>query len=123
MFTTLHDGKIYLDDIALTYLMADSVKESVEETEEWILNSFDGPGPDLCEKLSNQIVDNFKQNWRRPRDGSNKDATDMYRSVPEAVQYATSRHLAELRAAAARRSEIEGYRRLLDEILDEGERG
>lgn len=121
MFTTLHDGKIYLDDIALTYLMADSVKENVQTMDESAIRCFE-VDPQLHVDLSNKIIDEFKQAWRRPRDGSNMDVKDMYRSVPDAVLYSAGRQLEEFRAAAERRSEIEGYRRILNEIWPEGER-
>jgi hypothetical protein len=121
MFTTLHDGKIYLDDIALTFVMADAVKDRIENTDEWILNSLNAD-PKLHEKLSNQIVDKFKQNWRRPRDGSSKDVQDMYRTVPDAVLYSADRQLEALRLAAERQADIEGYQRILNEIWPEGER-
>lgn len=130
MFTTLHDGKIYLDDLALTYLMADEVNTKVNQLNEPILNCF-GIDPQLHVDLSNQIVDEFKQTWRRPRDGSNADIKDMHRSVPDAVLYSVGRQLEEFRLASVEQAHealldpesLEGYRRLLNEIFPEEERG
>ena len=63
---------------------------------------------------SEALVEAFKKDWRRPRDGSNGDLQDMYRSVPEAVQWAAEREL-DRRADAV---EADKYRKLLDAVFN-----
>lgn len=95
MFTEIND-KYYLDEHAMTWLMADHIRdylraqtnEGLEELTEDIHAKGDTPF----------IVETFKKNWRRPRDGSNEDLHKMYRSVPDGLMRAAEREL-EQRAA------------------------
>ena len=95
MFTEIND-KYYLDEHAMTWLMADHIRdylraqtnEGLEELTEDIHAKGDTPF----------IVETFKKNWRRPRDGSNGDLHKMYRSVPDGLMRAAEREL-EQRAA------------------------
>ena len=111
MFTEIND-KYYLDNQSMTVLMADMVggyaKEQLQEDLE------DLTAPHIAAMDSEALVEAFKKNWRRPRDGSNGDLQDMYKSVPEAVQWAAEREL-DRRADAV---EADKYRKLLDAVFN-----
>ena len=111
MFTEIND-KYYLNEMSMTILMADLVgeysraqtNEGLEELTHDIAANIDAQG----------VVEAFKKDWRRPRDGSNKDLHDMYRSVPDAIQWAADREL-ERRADAAQANK---YKKLLDAVFN-----
>ena len=107
MFTEIND-KYYLNEMSMTILMADAVRDYICP-QELILT-----GPKLNQKHAENVVEAFKKNWRRPRDGSNKDLHDMYRSVPDAIQWAADREL-ERRADAAQANR---YKKLLDAVFN-----
>jgi hypothetical protein len=111
MFTEIND-KYYLNEMSMTILMADLVgeyaraqtNEGLEELTHDIAANIDAKG----------VVEAFKKNWRRPRDGSNSDIQDVYRSVPDAIQWAADREL-ERRADAA---QADKYKKLLDAVFN-----
>lgn len=107
MFTEIND-KYYLNEMSMTVLMADAVRDYVCPQEHIITS------PKLNQKHAENVVEAFKKNWRRPRDGSNKDLHDMYRSVPDAIQWAADREL-ERRADAA---QADRYKKLLDTVFN-----
>lgn len=107
MFTEIND-KYYLNEMSMTILMADAVRDYICP-QELILT-----GPKLNQKHAENVVEAFKKNWRRPRDGSNKDLHDMYRSVPEAIQWAADRER-ERRADVA---QADKYKKLLDAVFN-----
>ena len=111
MFTEIND-KYYLNEQAMTVLMADAVSAYVKPQEQDGLE--DLTAPHIAAMDSESIVEAFKKNWRRPRDGSNGDLQDMYKSVPEAVQWAAEREL-DRRADAV---EADKYRKLLDAVFN-----
>ncbi len=107
MFTEIND-KYYLNEMSMTILMADAVRDYICP-QELILT-----GPKLNQKHAENVVEAFKKNWRRPRDGSNKDVHDMYRSVPDGLKWAADREL-ERRADAAQANR---YKKLLDAVFN-----
>lgn len=107
MFTEIND-KYYLNEMSMTILMADAVRDYICP-QELILT-----GPKLNQKHAENVVEAFKKNWRRPRDGSNKDLHDMYRSVPDAIQWAADRER-ERRADVA---QADKYKKLLDAVFN-----
>ena len=107
MFTEIND-KYYLNEMSMTILMADAVRDYICP-QELILT-----GPKLNQKHAENVVEAFKKNWRRPRDGSNKDLHDMYRSVPDAIQWAADRER-ERRADVAQANK---YKKLLDAVFN-----
>ena len=107
MFTEIND-KYYLNEMSMTILMADAVRDYICP-QELILT-----GPKLNQKHAENVVEAFKKNWRRPRDGSNKDLHDMYRSVPDAIQWAADREH-ERRADVA---QADKYKKLLDAVFN-----
>ena len=107
MFTEIND-KIYLDNQSMTVLVADAVKQHVQSQDVLIMS------PSIAKLTSEDLVETFKKDWRRPRDGSNKDLQDMYRSVPEALEWAAERE-------HDRRADIEEadkYRKFLDAVFN-----
>lgn len=107
MFTEIND-KIYLDEHSMTVLMADMVGNHVKEQETILMS------PAIAKLTAEDLVESFKKDWRRPRDGSNADLQDMYRSVPDALQWAAEREL-DRRADA---QDAANYRKLLDAIYN-----
>ena len=107
MFTEIND-KYYLNEMSMTILMADAVRDYICP-QELILT-----GPKLNQKHAENVVEAFKKNWRRPRDGSNKALHDMYRSVPDAIQWAADRER-ERRADVA---QADKYKKLLDAVFN-----
>jgi len=111
MFTEIND-KYYLNEMSMTILMADLVgeysraqtNEGLEELTHDIAANIDAQG----------VVEAFKKDWRRPRDGSNSDLHDMYRSVPDGLKWAADREL-ERRADAAQANK---YKKLLDAVFN-----
>ena len=107
MFTEIND-KIYLDNQSMTVLVADAVKHHVQSQDVLIMS------PSIAKLTSEDLVETFKKDWRRPQDGSNKDLQDMYRSVPEALEWAAERE-------HDRRADIEEtdkYRAFLDAVFN-----
>lgn len=83
MFTEIR-GKIYLNEMSMTMLMADLLKEYVQVQTPEGLAELDAHAQDDTPF----IVDAFKKKWRRPQDGSNSILHALYRSVPDALQQA-----------------------------------
>ena len=85
MFTEIR-GKHYLNEHAMTVLMADLLKEYAQVQEnDGLLQLTDDTHADMDAKF---IVESFKKKWRRPQDGSNGDLHAMYRSVSGGLQRA-----------------------------------
>lgn len=111
MFTEIND-KYYLDNQSMTVLMADTVSAYVKPQKQDGLEQL--TSPTIAAMDAEGLVEVFKKDWRRPRDGSNGDLQDMYRSVPEAVQWAAEREL-DRRADA---EQADKYRKLLDAVFN-----
>ena len=79
------NGNLYLNEQSITILMADAVRDYIC-SQDLILT-----GPNLNRIHAENVVEAFKKSWSRPQDDSNKDLHDMYRSVPDAIQWASDR--------------------------------
>ena len=111
MFTEIND-KYYLNEMSMTILMADHVREYTQAQNN---DGLEELTHDVAAKIDAKgAVESFKKNWRRPRDGSNGDLHDMYRSVPDGLKWAADREL-ERRADAA---QADKYKKLLDAVFN-----
>ena len=111
MFTEINN-KLYLDNHSMTVLMADMVRDYVQGQQQEDLE--DLTAPHITSIDAEALVEGFRKTWRRPRDGSNMDLKEMYKSVPEGLKWAVEREL-DRRTDAV---EANKYRRLLDAVFN-----
>lgn len=111
MFTEINN-KLYLDNHSMTVLMADMVQDYVKGQQQEDLEDLTAPHITFID--AEALVEGFRKTWRRPRDGSNMDLKEMYKSVPDGLKWAVEREL-DRRADAV---EADKYRKLLDAIYN-----
>lgn len=119
MFTELHDGKIYLNNQSMTVLMADRINDYVKAQTDHNVEELTDPGTAHLDAIG--IIEAFKTDWRRPRDGSNEDHQDMYTTVSEGVLWAAEREADRRIAALEAQADQAAYRRLLDAVFGDDE--